>query len=250
VEQADVAAAIETLYQQGREPSVGAIRRVLGYGSHRDIVRLRRACVPHVVVVEEEEPDPGRASVEAPVAVDEAPVAVAGLDCAPGSPLALALARHATAQAAERALAERHTQLKRERQAVEAELQRCETAKLHQGVTGDQARRQRVSDLARQRTAVEEARASVVIHLRQANLAWGHARQAAQELLAQAQVALIALRQAQRQAQSATLAWLRGDAAEHAAQCQRLLAGVIGAQEAQALAADPRLTPAWLGVVL
>jgi len=45
MEQADVAQAIATLAAQGKAPSVQNLRRAVGYGSLRDIIKHRNACL-------------------------------------------------------------------------------------------------------------------------------------------------------------------------------------------------------------
>jgi hypothetical protein len=66
MEQAAVAQAIETLQAQGKEPSIGNIRRQIGHGSLRDLTRHRRALLPHL----------GRRRMETQTAVADTPAAV------------------------------------------------------------------------------------------------------------------------------------------------------------------------------
>ena len=48
MQEADVAEAIETLQTQGKEPSIGNLRKVLGGGSLRDITKHRRTLLPQM----------------------------------------------------------------------------------------------------------------------------------------------------------------------------------------------------------
>ena len=64
MEQSDVAAAMATLAREGREPSVGNIRKLLGRGSMRDITRLRKQLLP-APAPEPEAPDPVQRAEEA-----------------------------------------------------------------------------------------------------------------------------------------------------------------------------------------
>jgi Plasmid replication region DNA-binding N-term len=48
MDEADVAQAIATLREQGKEPSIGNLRKVIGGGSLRDITRHRRALLPQM----------------------------------------------------------------------------------------------------------------------------------------------------------------------------------------------------------
>src|SRR5215216_1707582 len=48
MDEAAVAQAIETIEAQGKEPSIGNIRKVLGHGSLRDITKHRKKLLPHL----------------------------------------------------------------------------------------------------------------------------------------------------------------------------------------------------------
>ena len=48
MDEADVVQAIETLQAQGKEPSIGNLRKVMGGGSLRDITKYRKKLLPHL----------------------------------------------------------------------------------------------------------------------------------------------------------------------------------------------------------
>lgn len=233
-----ILSAVEAEEREGRRWNNVSIHRLVG-GRYPHVsqvlreVRAARAAEHGGVAV---------AEIEA----EEPPVA----DLDPDAPLAQALLHCEQARATEQALAEEHTRLKRQRQALDTQFFALETAKPLQGVAGDAQRRQQVADLARERTALEEARAGVVVRLRQANLAWSRAQAEAQDQLDQAKAACRTMRYHQAHARGSSPAYAKADAWEEAARWQAKLGALAGIDQAALLAADPARKPAWMGMVL
>jgi hypothetical protein len=73
MQEVEVAQAIETLREQGKDPSIGNIRKTLGHGSLRDVTKHRRKLLPHVGRVR---PMDTTLTVEAPVPAAPPPTPV------------------------------------------------------------------------------------------------------------------------------------------------------------------------------
>ena len=156
MDEATVAAAIATLQTQGKEPSIGNLRKVLGHRSVRDITKHRKQLLPHM----------GRARRMDTTPVAETPVPPAQVHAPAGVPVAAVVEPAPTLlQEAETALqAARFAENRTKRDwdtAPRAERERLATAQLQAKHTREHAgtileQRQRAS--ARLRAEIPSAR--------------------------------------------------------------------------------------------
>jgi Plasmid replication region DNA-binding N-term len=174
--EADVAQAIETLQAEGKEPSIGNLRKVMGGGSLRDITKHRRKLLPHLGRVR---PMDTTLTVEAP-----APAAP------PPTPVPLLVQAEQRLQAA--LVAERTARRAYDLATDLQERTRCQQAWFE----ARKAREQAANRLEQLRRSLD-ARVAAIPPLRIA------ARQAAGELMAAQEQARRYLLKAQREADMA-----------------------------------------------
>ena len=223
-----VQAAKVALEREGKTPSLNAILAHIGHGSKRDVAAFMKQLngLETAAVAVEDPMEP---------------------ELSPDSPLGQARQRRDETAAAELALALEEQALQGQRDALDDARQQCDIQQqtVRTDAADQERRRQRREALTQLETVEAERRA---VHRRRqaAAAAMVAAQDAYDALQGQAGRWLRRLREAQRVVQTSPAAFERGDAREEFEQALGELAALVGRAEAQAVADDPALQPAWL----